>query len=735
MLCVCSEVTAQVLVERRLELQRDLAAQANATQSTEATCRTIAAAIAQHSWDIPFALIYLRAAEPWTLSLAAAVGVEAGGPAAPSRVRLDGPDAAWPWPLAEAATGAIAVVEATARIGALRGGPFGHAVATAIALPLSGAGGAEPLGVLVCGTNPSRALDSGYRAFYELLAGQVSAAIRNAEAYAEERRRAHALAELDRAKTQFFSNVSHEFRTPLTLLLGPVEDLLARPGLAPALREELAMVRRNALRLLRLVNALLDFARAEAGRAEASFEPVELGAATVELAGAFRSTIERAGLRFVVDCPPLREPAYVDPDLWEKIVLNLLSNAFKHTFKGRIAVALREDQDGMIRLSVTDTGVGIPGDQVGRVFDRFQRIEGARARTHEGSGIGLALVQELVSLHGGRISVESEPGRGSVFTVAIPAGQAHLPADRIGVPRRLQSTALGAEPFVAEAMRWSAGPAAAASSDAPKVVPIRPGLTEPPAAVATRPRIPLADDNADMRAYVERLLAADYDTVAVADGEAALGGPGPARTRPGLRPVARGFCHARHERGRAGGPRRRPPAGPPGAAGDRLCGAQGPAGLRRCRAAQALWPERATGRSPSVHHPRARESRRGRMRRRRPPAAAAWVRRNCRGRCSPLVAGRLPRQRWHHQRRVVPHPQPADMAADPVGEEAPRQAEREGEDRRQSRPSTNRVRCRDRRAGSRRALHPPPARRSAAPRPAYVHPSPPGGSLSVRPMR
>jgi signal transduction histidine kinase len=506
MLCVCSEVTAQILVERRLKLQRDIAARVGEVRSTAAICHDIGDAIAGCAWDIPFALLYLREAEGFRL--AAAAGLPPGHPGMAERL----------WPLGRAAAGETVILEdAAARIGTFRGGPFSQPVQTALALPLAGTGGAEPLGVLVCGANPGRGLDEGYRGFYDLLAGQVAAAIRNAEAYEDERRRAQALAELDRAKTRFFANVSHEFRTPLTLLLGPVEDLLARPGLGPEMREELAMVRRNALRLLRLVNSLLDFARVEAGRAEACFEPVELGQATAELAGAFRSTIERAGLRLDVDCAPLAEPAYVDPDLWEKIVLNLLSNAFKHTFEGRIAVTLRQS-GAAIRLAVEDSGVGIPDDQRDRVFERFHRIEGARSRTHEGSGIGLSLVRELVGLHGGEVSVESEPGRGTTFAVEIPAGHAHLPADRIGTARHLPPTALGTEPFLAEALRWFEDAPPPAPPD-PKVVPIQPRREAPP---AHRPRLVLADDNADMRAYVARLLAPDHEVVAVPDGAAAL---------------------------------------------------------------------------------------------------------------------------------------------------------------------------------------------------------------------
>ncbi len=249
-------------------------------------------------------------------------------------------------------------------------------------------------------------------------------------AYEEERRRSEALAELDRAKTTFFSNVSHEFRTPLTLMLGPIEDALAEP-LEPLQRQRLEVLQRNALRLQKLVNSLLDFSRIEAGRIQARYEATDLARLTAELASVFRSAVEKAGLRLIVDCQPLGEPVYVDRDMWEKIVLNLISNAFKFTLEGEIAIELRRNGDAA-RLMVRDTGTGISAEQLPHIFERFHRVEGARARTHEGTGIGLALVQELVRLHGGSIDVTSVYDVGTTFTIDVPLGSGHLPADRIG---------------------------------------------------------------------------------------------------------------------------------------------------------------------------------------------------------------------------------------------------------------------------------------------------------------
>ena len=238
-------------------------------------------------------------------------------------------------------------------------------------------------------------------------------------------------------------------------MLGPVEDALgdAAEPLSPQQRERMETAHRSGLRMLKLINTLLDFSRIEADRVQAVYEPTDLAASTAELASNFRSACEKAGLRLVVDCPPLPGPVYVDRDMWEKVVLNLVSNAFKFTLEGEIAVQLRP-VDGAAELAVRDTGTGIPEAELPRIFERFHRVERSRGRTHEGTGIGLALVQELVKLHGGSVRAESTCGLGSTFTVSVPMGTAHLPADRIGASRALASTATGADAFVEEALRW-----------------------------------------------------------------------------------------------------------------------------------------------------------------------------------------------------------------------------------------------------------------------------------------
>ncbi len=498
-LVTVTETTERVLGARRLKTLQELATRTQKAATAETACESAAGVLRENPDDLPFALVYLFDAGGQGATLAGVAGLEPGSPATPARIDLE---AARPlWPLADVLrTGEARVLEELpAAAGPL---PARRAVVVPIAQP----GEERPAGALVAAVSPRLLFDDNYRGFFELAAGQIATAISNARALAEAEARAEALAELDRAKTAFFSNVSHELRTPLTLILGPAEDALREAGaLSEGDTRLWDLVHRNALRLLKLVNTLLDFSRFEAGRVQVSYEPADLATLTRDLASAFHSAIESAGLRYALDVAPLSEPVYVDRDMWEKIVLNLLSNALKFTFEGEIEVALRRRGDRAV-LAVRDTGTGVPADQIPLLFDRFHRVPGAPSRTHEGTGIGLSLVQELVRLHGGEVTVESAVGRGSTFSVAIPFGSAHLPADRLAAPREPGSTAVGPAAFVEEALRWS-----------PDSTPEAPPATEQGAA-----RILLADDNADMRDYVTRLLRGRWTVETVADGAAAL---------------------------------------------------------------------------------------------------------------------------------------------------------------------------------------------------------------------
>jgi len=522
--CACTEDTHRVLSQRRLRTLRDLSARSlSEAKSPGKACEIAAATLAENDKDVPFALIYLVDADRKAARLAGAAGIEQGTAASPLEVPLASESGGGVWPLHKVSSSNQAERVDTTHFPNLPGGGWDEPPRSALVLPIAAPGQLLPAVLLIAAVSPLRLLDEAYQNFYHTIAGHIATAIANARAYEEERRRAELLAEIDRAKTLFFTNISHEFRTPLTLMLGPLEDILAQPegGVLPGNRELLSVVHRQGLRLLKLVNTLLDFSRIEAGRMQATYERTDIGALTSELASMFRSAVEKAGLRLNVDCPLVDAPVFLDRDMWEKIVLNLLSNAFKFTFEGEIEVRLRQVGEA-VELTVRDTGVGIATKDLPYVFERFHRIEGAKRRTHEGTGIGMALVYELTKLHGGEVRVESVEGQGTTFTVSIPTGSAHLPPDRIGGTRSLSSTSLAPGLYVEEALRWLPDDQQPKTASTDLLEGGEVAAAFPPLENGPRPRIVLADDNADMREYVGRLLSQRFDVEALANGREAL---------------------------------------------------------------------------------------------------------------------------------------------------------------------------------------------------------------------
>ncbi|WNG37008.1 response regulator [Archangium violaceum] len=494
-----TETTGQVVGERRLRALKALS-EANASPpSAEVACRQAARVLEDYRHDVAFARFYLTDAPGAQPRLVASVGLSEGA----------ADDGAWPLESVLHGGEAWTLTDVHSRVGVLPGGPWPEAPHSARVLPL-GEPGAMASGALVVGLSPRRPLDAEYFSFLGLMAAQVSTAIASA-------RRSEAAAALERAKLDFFSNVSHELRTPLTLLLGPLQDALADTThpLPEAQRERVEWAQRGAQRLLKLVNTLLDFSRLEAGRLQATPEWTDLSAMTAGLASSFESLLRREGVHLRVDCPPLPGLVWVDRESWEKIVLNLLSNAFKFTFEGEVRVSLHW-REGRVELEVADTGTGIAEAELPRLFERFHQVRGARGRSMEGSGIGLALVHELVVLHGGDIRVDSALGRGSTFRVRLPAPLApHLsPSDELRpLPREASARATA---YLQEAEGWR--------GQAPLGAP-----SAPPSARGARPlsrgggRVLLVDDNEDMRGYLRSLLEeAGYTVEAVADGTSAL---------------------------------------------------------------------------------------------------------------------------------------------------------------------------------------------------------------------
>jgi GAF domain-containing protein len=309
-LATVHEITQKVVGERRVHLLQDLGARAAETKTPEEACSIAAGTLARYPKDVPFALLYLIDDEGKRARLAGAAGMKVGDAASPLDIGLV-EDLDAPWALAPAGrAGSFKIVEKLCgRIAEVPPGPWPDPPEAAVLMPVRSNMAHQLAGVLVMGISSRLQFDDAYRGFCDLLASQVAAAVANARAYDEERKRAEALAEIDRAKTVFFSNVSHEFRTPLTLILGPIKDMLARA--TPEQREDLELAHRNGLRMQKLVNTLLDFSRMEADRVQASYAPADLAVLTEDLASNFRSLTERAGLTLIVDCPPLPEPVYI----------------------------------------------------------------------------------------------------------------------------------------------------------------------------------------------------------------------------------------------------------------------------------------------------------------------------------------------------------------------------------------------------------------------------------------
>lgn len=489
--CPSYETTDRVLSERRLHLLNTVASAMMGSGSVDDAVGAAVRVCAGQPADLPFVAVYvgdgdagevrLRGATPSVLPLLPTELARLTEWDAPSRSRAE----------------AHVIDNVPDVIPGIYDVLGGDCCEQALVLPL---GEASVAGALVVGISPRRPLDAQYRGFCQLLADQLSSTFASIFSYEQQRERADALAELDRAKTTFLTNVSHEFRTPLTLLLGPLDDALSEAVPESVLAERLTAAGRNARRLQRLVDSLLDFSRIEAGRANARLVCVDVGALTAHIASSFSELCHRAGLDLVLDCEPVL--ADVDPGMWETIVLNLLSNAVKYTLRGSISVAVRAES-AHCSITVRDTGVGISAEDLDRLFDRFYRADNVRGRSVEGSGIGLSLVRGLVELHRGTVELDSELDHGTTVTIRLPLSVAQEAPEE--APAGLLDET---NPYVAEASQWVTA------------------VSGPTAVTATPERsrqlVLIADDNADMRAHLDRVLSARWETVCVADGESAL---------------------------------------------------------------------------------------------------------------------------------------------------------------------------------------------------------------------
>ncbi|MEO6857424.1 MAG: ATP-binding protein, partial [Solirubrobacteraceae bacterium] len=513
-LLVSQDTTSRVLAERRIEALRDSAAGSMDAFNSGEACELATRSVTSGP-DVPFALIYLLDADG-SRAICAATSVQEGmRPTLPAVVELDRPED-------EVAAIFGAMLNGRSEVRLTNADRFvatdhrGGALPRQAFVAAIGRGTNERVdGFMIAGVRDDVVLDDSYRGFLEMAALGVGRSVAAARAREAERHRAESIAGLDRAKTSLFSNASHELRTPLALIIGHLEALLDDPAVISVARASLSVAHRSALRMLKLVNALLDFSRIEAGEQIAVIQATDIARLTREITAMFESTAQRAGLRLTMDCPSLPQLVEVDPDAWERIVSNLISNALKFTPEGEIHVGCHA-ADGQLRLTVEDTGIGIAAGESERIFSRFYRGSDPRARTHEGSGIGLALVRELVQLHGGTIEAAGQPGEGTRMIVTLPLTprrpDADQPADGRFSANAGRSTAL----FVAEADGWLGNEGSGGFDD--DLQPTRAGgvAAEPGAEAA--PSVLVAEDNSDMRAYLRRLLAPDFRVVLAGDG-------------------------------------------------------------------------------------------------------------------------------------------------------------------------------------------------------------------------
>ncbi|KAG0146679.1 hypothetical protein CROQUDRAFT_77426 [Cronartium quercuum f. sp. fusiforme G11] len=582
------ETTSRVIAERRLGTLRDLVQITLISRNRASYREGFLESISKNPYDLPFAIMYTcesrksPARKPLgtteeavaldpnmlalQLSLAGTVAVPTGHPSAPEQLEITiqllsssasssnnnaslgessggtsnssaasqttvfSEDKNHVWPLQEACTlrKPIYIADLGTRAQGFEKRGWNDEPRSAVVMPVSTSEDAAPMAVIVFGLSPRLYWTEAYALFINLLTRQLSTGLSTVIGHEEEAQRLEDLAALDRAKTAFFANISHELRTPLTLIVGPIADILDSPhDISASARDRLKIVERNTQRLINQVNQLLDLSRFEAGRMTARFRNTDLSKLTADLASLFRSAMLKNHLELVVDCPASEKRVWVDHDFMEKVIFNLVSNSMKFTGQGgKVIVRVRFDATKCY-LSVGDTGVGIKTEELPKIFDRFHRVEDS-VQQAEGTGIGLALVQDIIKLHHGHLEVESSIGVGSTFTVTLFLGTSHLPTDSLDYSPETELEKINDRVIASNARRWMLGDiepvcstVISESSDSVSskgsldsfVVDVGNGLVSTAGST-----ILLADDNADMRSFVRGVLSRYFTVLEASNG-------------------------------------------------------------------------------------------------------------------------------------------------------------------------------------------------------------------------
>jgi len=501
-----SDQTQRVVHERRLRTLWNLSARP-ADEDLHTAYGSIVAGLKDNPFDIPFACAYSTSEDGRLARLEAAVRIEPGTLLSPEAISLE--------------NGEFSFAGLTARIGVSQRFDLGSRFPSGVTgiseqSPVSVAvipiqAGSDPVsGALIIGLDPHRPFDSDYRSFIDVISTLAGRILGHARARAREKAHAQELLLSRRRRTEFFEKAGAALRAPLTLLTGPLEELFAQETSIPLeQRHKLGLIQRGGEQISLLLDALLDYSDIESGMDEAYFEPVDLSMLTLRSAEMFRPAIERAAISFIVDCPPMSEPAWVDRQMWDKIVLNLLSNAFKYTLRGEIRVSLRAVSDRFV-LEIMDTGVGLPANVRHELFTPFSAIFHPGSRSHRGLGMGLAISRAFLESHGGSVQILSEDGRGTRVIASVPRGKSHLPLNRLGGREPAPWARLIARAAVGEAESWAREIAAGEPSTTRQFLEPSPK------------RIVIAEDNNEMREYLVDLLSTAYTPETVVNTKQAL---------------------------------------------------------------------------------------------------------------------------------------------------------------------------------------------------------------------